>query len=86
MIFVLLVFTVSIEIYCAQHLNELMANPSNCARFIDCRPSIVHPELGRHQGECTYPQLYSTTTSRCENFEQVQCNTRYEPKAPCKYM
>lgn len=75
----------SIEIYCAQHMNDKIAHPANCARYIDCRPTALHPELGRHQGECTYPQLYSTLTSTCENFEQVQCTTRYEPKAPCEY-
>lgn len=77
--------SVSIEIFCAQHMNERIDNPGNCARFIDCRPNIVHPELGRHQGECPYPQLYSASTRRCEDFQKVSCTTRYEPRAPCKF-
>ncbi|KAK3589928.1 hypothetical protein CHS0354_034946 [Potamilus streckersoni] len=75
----------SIEVFCASNPNVLLADPSNCARFIDCRASAKHPQLGRHRGECSYPQLYSSQTSRCENFAQVQCGAREEPKTPCQY-
>ena len=36
--------------------------------------------------ECKYPDLFSTITSRCESFIKVNCETRPEPQAPCKYM
>ncbi|KAH3812327.1 hypothetical protein DPMN_140756, partial [Dreissena polymorpha] len=75
----------AVEVYCAQNLGERIPHPANCARYIDCRAKVSHPQLGRHMAECTYPQLYSATTSRCENFDQVQCTTRYEPRAPCEY-
>ena len=62
-----------------------LENPGNCAQYVECRATVSHPQLGRHQAECPYPQLYSSITSRCENFDQVQCGKRFEPRAPCKY-
>ncbi|WAR27974.1 hypothetical protein MAR_013678 [Mya arenaria] len=75
----------SIEVYCAQHLGDERDSPANCAQYIDCRPSVSHPTLGRHMAECPYPQLFSSISGRCENYEMVQCGTRYEPRAPCEY-
>lgn len=35
--------------------------------------------------ECSYPDLFSDSSSRCEHFETVACGKRPEPQAPCKF-
>lgn len=34
--------------------------------------------------ECPYPFLFSEETLQCENYTEVVCGTRYEPKWECK--
>ena len=36
--------------------------------------------------ECTYPDLFSRVTMKCDRFEQVDCDHRPEPQAPCEYI
>ena len=36
--------------------------------------------------ECTYPDLFSRVTMKCDRFEQVDCDHRPEPQAPCEYV
>ncbi|XP_064606136.1 uncharacterized protein LOC135471018 [Liolophura sinensis] len=44
------------------------------------------PRLGLQLlDECPYPQLFNSETSKCEDFVNVTCGTRKEPKAPCEY-
>jgi hypothetical protein len=35
--------------------------------------------------ECKYPDLFSRVSNKCERFQNVSCDTRKEPQAPCKF-
>ena len=81
----IMVFLISDNIvaFCSQHPNTRVPNKVNCAQYYDCsnQNSIYQPYLH----ECPYPKLFSVATLQCENFEQVTCGARTEPKAPCKF-
>ena len=60
----------------------LVVKQDNCAQFYDCSKPVT--ELGQYIQECPYPQLFNEDTHQCEHFSQVDCRSRYQPKAPCK--
>ncbi|KAL4228860.1 hypothetical protein ACF0H5_011900 [Mactra antiquata] len=70
--------------YCHSNPNSIIQLSDNCAQYIDCRSYITGANMNAVQ-ECTYPDLFSTTSMTCEKFESVTCNSRKEPKAPCEY-
>lgn len=68
---------------------SVFPHPDGCALFYNCSLRFQHRPR-RHfasplEDECPYPQLFSNETLKCENFLNVTCGTRKEPKAPCKY-
>ena len=79
-----LCFSGQIADQCTANPLALVADPSNCARYYNCSHTTPQPDLVRYQQECDYPLLYNPGTSACDDFEIVNCGTRYEPKAPCK--
>lgn len=72
-----LVFLLTVDVpqYCPVHRNEVIQDPDNCAKFYNCS-DVSH-------SECTYPDLFSLVTFRCERFLSTSCDQRPEPQAPC---
>ena len=75
-----LLFTVDAPDFCTAHQGEIIENPDNCAMYFNC--SKQGSDLNM---ECTYPELFDTSTKMCIRFEQVDCQSRPEPMAPCKF-
>ena len=66
----------------------MFPHPDNCAWYFNCsvRPdAVMETYYSGHVMECPYPQLFSLESGQCEDFEDVQCRGRYEPKSPCKF-
>lgn len=70
--------TVDVHQYCPVHRNKVIQDPDNCAKFYNCS-DVSH-------SECTYPDLFSLVTFRCERFLSTSCDQRPEPQAPCNAM
>jgi hypothetical protein len=68
---------------CQANPTMVFPDSQNCAKYIDC--SSPNSPLGSYVKECKYPQLFSTQTKKCEDFENVQCDKRMEPQTPCTY-
>jgi hypothetical protein len=68
--------------FCKANPRQIKVNPDNCAQYFNC--SDTTSQLGHFKEECKYPDLFSTTTMTCQPFNMVPCQTRMEPKAPCK--
>lgn len=65
----------------------MFPHPDNCAWYFNCsvRPdAVMDTYYSGHVMECPYPQLFSLESRQCEDFEDVQCRGRYEPKSPCE--
>lgn len=67
--------------YCKVHSNDVLPDPDNCAKYYRCRDQMS--KFIGQTGDCTYPDLFSTSTKACESFTTVNCGTRKEPQAPC---
>ena len=67
-----------LRFYCRKHPTDKIPNMKNCAKYEDCS------NQQDTSSECTYPDLFSTVTGKCENFTTVNCEKRPEPQAPCK--
>lgn len=70
--------------YCKAYPNAVLPDPDDCSRYYQCR-LVTSSATSSHQ-QCTYPDLFSPSQSRCVQFDAVQCGNRPEPTAPCKYM
>ena len=68
-----------LNFYCRKHPTAKLPYPNSCAKFQDCSKGSAS-----RLSECTYPDLFSTQTGKCENFTTVKCDKRPEPQAPCK--
>ncbi|XP_062600106.1 chitin-binding domain protein cbd-1-like [Saccostrea cucullata] len=85
----------TIDDICRRHPRLVIESSTDCHKYYNC--SEVDPELGggigqmfnswtaRNLHECHYPFLFSNETLRCENYTDVVCGTRYEPKWACNY-
>lgn len=69
--------------FCTDNPLAIMAHPDNCARYIDC--TLKESLIGQYQHECRYPDLFDSYNNSCKSYREVNCGTRPEPKAPCKY-
>ena len=67
----------AVDILCTTNPNARMEHPGDCSKYYDCR------DRKQMIKECPYPKLYSPTKQACLDFNEVQCNGRREPKAPC---
>lgn len=76
-------FSVDALPYCQAHPKEIIPMKDNCAHYIDC--TRVLGGGAEPVSECTYPDLFSTLSMTCQAFTTVQCDSRPEPQAPCKY-
>ena len=67
---------------------DLLPHPSYCQLYYNCSaPSgnIPARPQDHYLDECPYPQLFSTTTNRCEPFYQVECGQRQVLLDFCMY-
>lgn len=70
------------DLFCSANPRAVVKDLDNCAHFINC--SHKNSDLGKFYQECTYPDLFSDVTMKCESFQAVSCKHRPEPQAPCK--
>ena len=81
-----LTLTVSIIVdipdYCKVHPAAMIPDPTNCAKFYNCSQNMATKTAVT--SECKYPDLFSRVSNKCEKFQNVSCDTRKEPQAPCK--
>ena len=54
----------------------------NCAVYVNCT-AYMSGGVSDPIQECSYPQLFDTTTMMCADFKTVSCDHRSEPQAPC---
>ena len=69
---------------CLDSPNATLPNPEHCAQYYDCHTEST--TLGHFMKECPYPQLFDKEHSRCSDYRNVECGTRFEPKSPCEYI
>ena len=69
--------------YCAANQIDIVPTPDNCAQYYNC--SKKKTPIGDHVIECQYPDLFSSSSLSCQNFEAVNCSTKMVPQAPCTY-
>ena len=72
----------NIDEICKRKSMAIIPMESNCAQYYNC--SSKKSALGHHAKECTYPDLFSKVSNKCQHFENVSCENRTEPMAPCK--
>ncbi|CAL1533873.1 unnamed protein product, partial [Lymnaea stagnalis] len=73
---------------CQAEPTLISPHPDNCAWYVNCSLTPDAAMMTFFSGyalECPYPQLFSDVTLQCEDFKDVQCNGRFEPKSPCDY-
>lgn len=76
-------FTVDVPDYCQANPQDIIPDLENCAHFYNCS-DVIHMKRVASM-ECTYPDLFSRVTLRCERFTTVTCDKRPEPQAPCMH-
>lgn len=74
-------FTAKMPNFCQANPSSIKPDPDNCARYFNC--SQQNTSLGSYKMECSYPDLFSPATLKCQQFDTVACAARKEPKAPC---
>jgi hypothetical protein len=79
-----ILFIISIIAYisefCRTNPTVVVGSSTNCAQYIDCARQKEGYLL-----ECKYPDLFSTSNQRCQEFTTVECEARVEPQAPCMF-
>lgn len=78
-----IMFSDYVSEYCRYHPTSIVADPSNCAMYVNCSSETTR--FGDHTLECLYPKLYDIPSASCKNFDEVQCNGRKIPLEPCDY-
>ncbi|WAR05418.1 hypothetical protein MAR_020787 [Mya arenaria] len=73
---------VDIVPYCHANPQAIVPRVDNCAQYYTCSRVVGNVAS---VDECTYPDLFSRSSFKCEPFEQVDCDSRPEPQAPCQY-
>lgn len=79
-------FVESLDDVCDKYPGIARPHPYNCAQFIDCTTKRPGFAVTKYIKECPYPQMFSTDTLECHDFEHVTCDKRHQPYAPCMYM
>ncbi|BFZ01380.1 hypothetical protein BsWGS_04419 [Bradybaena similaris] len=73
---------------CQGKRGSLLAHPDSCSWYVNCSmtpDAVMSRYFDGYVMECPYPQLFSSVTSQCEDFNHVDCQSRFEPKSPCEY-
>lgn len=86
-------FVVDVPDYCKAHPDDVLPDPFNCGQYFNCSiedtimlRSRTPNSIGVFRMECTYPALFESSSRQCKHFENVECENRPEPQAPCKYI
>ncbi|XP_067669704.1 uncharacterized protein [Haliotis asinina] len=58
---------------------------TSCSKYYDCSRPSWDPALDPYQRECPYFQLWDSSTFVCSQYTTVNCDSRFEPRAPCDY-
>ncbi|XP_062578131.1 uncharacterized protein LOC134240032, partial [Saccostrea cucullata] len=74
----------NIDSFCKANPQAIKPHPTDCAQYVNC--SHFGTQYGKHIQECTYPDLFSSTSLTCQQFESVTCAPKNEPQAPCDYL
>ena len=72
----------NVDEICKQNPKAILRKMDNCAQYFNC--SVRNSQYGGHLQECSYPDLFSTVSMKCEDFKTVTCDNRTEPQAPCE--
>ncbi|XP_062568424.1 uncharacterized protein LOC134230602 [Saccostrea cucullata] len=72
---------------CKTYPSLIIPHPGECQLYYNCSKTYSHVpnNMEQHMMECTYPDLFSERTRRCENFTEVCCGARKEYKDKCSY-
>ncbi|WAR05417.1 FCGBP-like protein [Mya arenaria] len=68
--------------YCQANPSAIFPWPDSCAQYVNCSALVAGGASSDPVSECKYPDLFSTTTMKCQDFATVQCGLRPEPQAP----
>lgn len=76
-----------VEEICRVYPTLIIPHPGECQLYYNCSLTYtsVPAHLEQHMVECTYPDLFSEKTNKCENFTDVCCGARTEFKDKCSY-
>ncbi|KAL3863539.1 hypothetical protein ACJMK2_005290 [Sinanodonta woodiana] len=58
-------------------INEIIDDKENCAMYFVCNVDKIWS-----RESCSFPLLFSDTEMRCEDFVNVSCGVRFEPRSP----
>ncbi|ESO83792.1 hypothetical protein LOTGIDRAFT_169029 [Lottia gigantea] len=75
-----------LDMLCLYNPGAKIESQESCAQYFDCSQRSSTWQFSKYVLECPYPDLFSSKTGRCENFRNVKCGARKEPKAPCDYV
>ncbi|XP_071083545.1 uncharacterized protein [Haliotis cracherodii] len=70
---------------CMTTTETLIAHPTKCAQYYNCREAAMKHYWEKNLQECPYLQLYNPGTQRCEHYTMVTCGSRTEPVWKCEY-
>ncbi|XP_062614312.1 uncharacterized protein LOC134276046 [Saccostrea cucullata] len=71
------------EEFCKVNPRAIQPHRVNCAQFYNCTAAVSGE--GSLLQECRYPDLFSQSSLRCDDFQSVPCGARHEPQTPCEY-
>ncbi|KAK3610006.1 hypothetical protein CHS0354_032352 [Potamilus streckersoni] len=60
------------------------SHDKGCAKYFECIKAENGSRVMKEQ-ECPYPMLYDVTSGKCNDYQNVKCENRPEPKNPCEY-
>lgn len=72
---------------CEGNPTLILPHDAECQLYYDCSaqdPPSFSPQT-KYIRECKYPQLFSTKSLKCEDFDSVVCGSRTEFKQKCKF-
>lgn len=73
---------------CEGNPTLILPHDAECQLYYDCSaqdPLSFSPQT-KYIRECKYPQLFSTKSLKCEDFDSVVCGSRTEFKQKCKFI
>ncbi|XP_046544867.1 uncharacterized protein LOC124255076 [Haliotis rubra] len=76
----------TVEDRCARG-ETVFPHPDHCQLYYNCSQTYEHVPryFKQYLRECTYPQLFDVRSSRCQDFQEVDCGTREETINACDY-
>nr|XP_034307095.1 uncharacterized protein LOC117682794 [Crassostrea gigas] len=84
----------TIDEICSKQPYLIIRSPEDCHRYYNCSGEDIQLSVWvepykfwptKYKHECHYPFLYSEETMQCENYNKVNCGSRYNPTWECRY-